>query len=34
MLKNGQMIEVSVSDAFDDAIFHPTEKIILIKNNG
>lgn len=32
-LKNGQMIQISVSDPFDEKVFHPTDKIILAKHN-
>ena len=31
LLKNGQMIQVSVSDPFNKDKFHPTDKIILCK---
>src|SRR5688500_13487448 len=34
LLKNGQMIQVSVCDPFDENLFHPTDKIILAKHNG
>ena len=30
LLKNGQMIQVSICDAFDDDKFHPTDKILLV----
>jgi nitrite reductase/ring-hydroxylating ferredoxin subunit/thioredoxin reductase len=33
MLKNGQMVQVSVGDAMDEDVFHPTDKIILAKHN-
>jgi len=33
LLKNGQMIQVSVCDAFDDQTFHPTDKIMLTKHD-
>ena len=32
LLKNGQMIEVSISDAHDEEKFHPTDKVILCKH--
>jgi nitrite reductase/ring-hydroxylating ferredoxin subunit len=33
LLKNGQMIQVSVCDPFDDSKFHPTDKVIIAKHN-
>lgn len=33
LLKNGQKIEVSVCDAFNENKFHPTDKIILAKHD-
>ena len=33
LLKNGQMIQVSVSDPFDENLFHPTDKIVIAKHN-
>jgi nitrite reductase/ring-hydroxylating ferredoxin subunit len=33
LLKNGQMIQVSVCDPFDDTKFHPTDKVIIAKHN-
>ena len=33
LLKNGQMIQVSVCDPFNEATFHPTDKVIIVKHN-
>ena len=33
LLKNGQMIQVSVCDPFDDNKYHPTDKVIIAKHN-
>ena len=33
LLKNGQMIQVSVCDPFNDKVFHPTDKVIIAKFN-
>lgn len=33
LLKNGQMIQVSVCDPFDDNVFNPTDKVIIAKHN-
>lgn len=32
MLKNGQMVQVAISDAFNKDKFYPTDKIILAKH--
>ena len=32
MLKNGQMIQVSVCDPFDENTFHPTDKVVIAKH--
>ena len=32
--KNGQMIQVSVSDPFKEDLYHPTDKVIIGKLNG
>lgn len=32
LLKNGQMVQVSISDPFDEKLFHQTDKIILAKH--
>ena len=32
MLRNGQMLQVAVCDAFNEEVFHPTDKIILLKH--
>lgn len=34
LLKNGQMIQVSVSDPFDESKFHPTDKVLIAKHNN
>jgi nitrite reductase/ring-hydroxylating ferredoxin subunit len=34
LLKNGQMIQVSVCDPFDEKTFHPTDKVVIAKHNG
>jgi hypothetical protein len=35
ILQNGQMVQVSVCDPFDDKKFHPTDKVIIAKlGNG
>jgi len=34
LLKNGQMIQIAISDPFNKNKFHPTDKIILARNNG
>lgn len=31
LLKNGQMVMVSVCDPFNDQLYHPTDKIIILK---
>ena len=31
LLNNGQMVQVAISDPFDETKFYPTDKIILIK---
>lgn len=33
LLKNGQMINVSISDPFNEKVFHETDKIILCKKD-
>lgn len=33
LLKNGQMIQVNICDAFDQNVFHPTDKVLLLKLN-
>lgn len=33
LIKNGQMIQVSICDAFNEEVFHPTDKVILIKHD-
>ena len=33
-LKNGQMVEVKIADAFDETKFHPTDQILLLKHDG
>jgi nitrite reductase/ring-hydroxylating ferredoxin subunit len=33
LLKNGQMVQVSVCDPFDEDVYHPTDKILLCKLN-
>lgn len=33
LLKNGQMIQVSVCDPFDENKYHPTDKVIIAKHN-
>jgi hypothetical protein len=33
LLKNGQMIQVSVCDPFDENKYHPTDKVIIAKLN-
>lgn len=32
LLKNGQMIQVSVCDPFDETKYHPTDKVIIAKS--
>ena len=32
LLKNGQMVQIAVSDPFNKEKFHPTDKIILCKH--
>ncbi len=32
LIKNGQMVQIAVSDPFDKEKFHPTDKIILCKH--
>ena len=32
MLKNGQMVQVAVCDAFDDEKFHEADKVLLMKH--
>ena len=34
LLKEGQMIQVAISDAFDKSKFYPTDKIIVMKHKG
>ena len=34
MLKNGQMVQVSICDAFDENMYHPTDKVLLVKHQG
>lgn len=34
LLQNGQMVQVSVCDPFNDQKFHPTDKVIIAKHNG
>jgi len=31
LLNNGQMVQVAISDPFNDTKFYPTDKIILVK---
>mmetsp|Transcript_4104 Transcript_4104/g.6942 ORF Transcript_4104/g.6942 Transcript_4104/m.6942 type:complete len:192 (+) Transcript_4104:695-1270(+) len=33
LLQNGQMVQVSICDAFDPLVFHPTDKVLLAKHN-
>lgn len=32
LLKNGQKVQLSICDAFDEEMFHPTDKLILLKH--
>lgn len=32
LLKNGQMIQVNIADAFDPELFHATDKVLLLKH--
>jgi len=34
LLKNGKMVQISISDAFDKKKFYPTDKIILCMHQG
>lgn len=34
MLKDGQMLQVAISDPFNKDIFHPTDKVIVLKHKG
>jgi len=34
MLKNGKMVQISISDAFNKDKFYPTDKIILCMHQG
>ena len=33
LLKNGQMIQVSIADAFEEDKFHPTDKVLILKHD-
>ena len=32
LLKNGQMVQISVSDPFNEKLFHPTDRVIVAKH--
>ena len=34
LLRDGQMVQVAISDAFDETQFHPADKILLVKHDG
>ncbi|CDW84041.1 pyridine nucleotide-disulphide oxidoreductase family protein [Stylonychia lemnae] len=34
LLKNGQMVQISVCDPFNDNLFHPTDRVIIAKHEG